>query len=383
MKKWQLRKNIKVGCIIFCMAIIGSLAALSYSNYKNPNVDEKKVPLYSYESEGKVNYEVSLKPNTLYDTQSLGENLVYLSNLVDYVDATYMYGFTGEREAEIQGNYEIHAVIEGYNGDGDKLTTVWKKEIPLLAKTNFQANDNKILITKNISLKLQDFNDIANKISNEIKFSTQTKVTTYMNVELSAKTDKGIIEKKSTSSLEVPLAGSYFKIIKNESEKKPEALEEVKQVQKSLDIKLLALLGTGIVLAVITLLILLFGTQSVEMDKFTKKLKKIFKKYGTRLVALNSEITAPSELQSRVHSMEDLVRISDELGKPIIYKHSYNYKGDAKFWVIDEDRFYVFELEVVEPVSGPTSKGHSFKDRVKANGIQERGLGDGVSLDGH
>ncbi|MBP1759598.1 MAG: hypothetical protein H6Q63_515 [Firmicutes bacterium] len=374
MKKKQLRRDIRLGSMILCIVIIGALTIISCVKYKYPGFNEEKVALYRYESQGKVNYDVFLNPNSLYDKRSLGEDQVYLSNLVDSIDTTYSYSFTGEREAEIKGYYEILAVIEGYSGEGDERTTLWKKEIPLFAKTSFEATDKKFSVTKKIPLKLANFNDFAKKVSEEIKVNTQAKITTLMNVELSAKTDKGVIEKKSTSSIEVPLAGSYFKIIKKQSETKPEVLEDVKQVQRSIDMKLLTLLGTGIGISVVALLILLFGTQSVKVDILTKKLKQIFKKHGTRLVALNSEIAATSEHQSKVHSMEDLVRISDELGKPIIYKHSYDYKENSKFWVIDEARFYIFELEVAG------AKGPSLKDRVKTNGAKERETGDGVFL---
>lgn len=47
----------------------------------------------------------------------------------------------------------------------------------------------------------------------------------------------------------------------------------------------------------------------------------------------------------------------------------------SKFWVIDEDRFYLFELEVAE------SRVSSFKERVNANGDKERGASNGVPLD--
>ena len=348
MKKRQLPRDIRLSSLVLCIAVIGVLITLSYSKYKNPSFDEEKVSLYSYESHGKVNYEVFLKPNSLYDKKSLGEDQVYLSNMVDSIDTNYSYGFTGEREAELKGSYEILAVIEGYNVEGDKLTTIWKKEIPLLAKTSFEAKDNKFSLTKKISLKLKDFNDITQKISDESKVNTQTKVTTFMNVVLSATTDKGVIEKRSTSSIEIPLSGSFFKIIKKQNESKPEALQEVKKVQRPIDLKLLTLLGTGIAISVVALLILLFGTQSVEVDAFAKKLKKIFKKHGSRLVALDCEIVAAHELQSKVLSMEDLVRMSDEIGKPIIYKHSDKFKENSKFWVIDKDRFYVFQLELAE-----------------------------------
>ncbi|MCO1600937.1 DUF5305 family protein [Desulfosporosinus nitroreducens] len=346
MRKGQIRKDIRLGSIILCMAILGvSLTLLSFK-FINPGFNENMVPLYSYESQGKVNYEVTLKPNSLYDKKSLGEDQVYLSNLVDFIDTTYSYNFTGERVAEVKGNYEIVAVIEGYIGEGDRLTTLWRKEIPVLANNNFSIKDKTFSITKKMSLKLQDFNDIVQKISEESKVTAQTKVTASMNVVFDAKTDKGEIKKTSESSIEIPLAGSYFMINKKQGENLSEAIEEVKLVPRAVDTKLLTLGGTGIGIVVVALLILIFKTQSVEENVFDSKLKKIFKRHGTRLVALSSEIAPKSELQSRVRSMEDLVKISDELLKPIVYKHSDNDKENSKFWVIDEDRFYFFQLEV-------------------------------------
>lgn len=375
MKKKQLRKDLRLGCIILCIAIVGVLSILSFNTYKNPGSNETKASLYKYVSQGAVNYEVLLKPNSLYDAGKLGEDQVYLSNLVESIDTTYSYGFSGERAAEIKGTYEIHAVIEGYSGEGDKVITLWKKEVPLVAKTSFEANDNKFSITKKIPISLIDINNITKKISDESKVTAQTKVTTFMNVELSAKTDQGIIEKKSTASLEIPLSGTYFKITKTQNESKPEALEKTNKVQQPINGMLLTMLGIGIIIAVMVFLVLLLRTQSVEVDSFGKKLKKIFKKHGTRLVALNSEIVAGYDLQSNVHSMDDLVRISDELGRPIIYQHSDHYKDRLTFWVMDEDRYYVYELEETE------SSGHYLRERVQTSAATKGRAGDGVTLD--
>lgn len=103
--------------------------------------------------------------------------------------------------------------------------------------------------------------------------------------------------------------------------------------------------GIGIAILLLALLGLIFGTQKAEVDPIVKELKKIFKNHGTRLVALDSDTIAPDEHLSKVHSIDDLVRISDELGKPIVYKHSNDYKENTRFWVFDENRYYVFDLK--------------------------------------
>lgn len=375
MKKIQVRRNLRLGIMLICIALIVVLAVLSFIRYKYPGVEEKKVLTYSYESKDKVNYEVFLKPNSLYATKSLGEDQVYFANLIDYVDTAFTYEFTGEREAEIKGSYDIYAVVEGYTGEGDKLTTLWKKQFPLVAKTNFEANDKKYAITKKIPWRLSDYNAFAEKIKEETKISTQAKVSTYMNVELSAKTDKGVIEKKSTTSLEVPLASNYFKITKKQGEGKPEAIVETKSVPRPLNKNLLMGCGVGIGVLFIALLFLIFGTQKAVIDPFVKELKKIFKKHGTRLVALESELAATSEQQNKVHSIEDLVRVSDELGRPIIYKHCQNYKENSKFWVIDGNRYYVLDLREI------IGYGNSLKEKVKIPIARNRTEGDSQSMD--
>lgn len=345
MRKIQLKKELRLSILTLCTLALGLLVVLMYINFKNPGFVDKKVSLYNYSSLGKVDYQVSLKPNSLYNQKVLGEDQVYLTNLVDTIDSIFSYEFSGESAAEIKGNYEIVAVIEGSSGEGDKLTTLWQKQIPLIPKTDFQANDKKLAITKKIPLDINAYNAIVKKIADETKVNAQTKVTAIMNVNFNAQTDQGVIDKKSISSLAIPLTGNYFKITKTPGENKPEALEKVEQISKPFDKRLTMLYGAAIVIALAILLYTLFGTKGLVVDQKLKEIKKIFKKHGTRLVALNSEIAAASELQNEVLSMEDLVRISDELGKPIIYKHSDDDREKSKFWVIDEDRFYVFRVE--------------------------------------
>ena len=346
MKKRQLRRNIRLGSIIIlCIVISAITTILLLKEYKYPGYVVKKVPVSSYESQGKVNYSVFLLPNSLYDQKSLGEDQTYLSSLVDYIDPTYTYSFTGERPAAITGTYEIQAVLEGYLGDKDKISTLWQKQLTLLPPTSFSVKDKKLNITQKMPLKLVDFNNLIQRISDETKIKPLSKITVSMNVVLSAKTDQGVLQKKSTTSLEFPLSGNYFTITKDQAQSKPEVIEETQKVLKPQNKILLVSLGLLTAAALIGLGILLFGTEGMVIEKYayTKELKKIFKKHGTRLAALDSELTAAGEQQSIVHSIEDLVKISDELGKPIVYKYN-DLDEISRFWVIDDNRFYVYVL---------------------------------------
>lgn len=330
--------------IIICVVLIGTLAILSLIKYRSPGVYEKTVALYNYEVKDNIDYKVILKPNSLYDTNSLGEDEVYLSNLVDHLETFYTYEFKGEREAEIKGSYEIVAIAEGYFGEGEKLTTLWKRRFPLVEKTSFETKDKQLSISQRVPIRLNDYSAFTRQINEATSIDTQAKLSVVMNLELYAQTDQGQIEKKSVTSLVIPLNSSYFKISKILGENKPEAIEEIQVEQRPFNKNFFIGYGLGIGILLLALFVILFGTQKAEVDLFVKELKKIFKKYGTRLVALNSEI-AEGTSQINVHAIDDLVRISDELGKPIMYKHNDDYKGNLRFWVIDEDKYFIFDLK--------------------------------------
>ncbi len=75
-----------------------------------------------------------------------------------------------------------------------------------------------------------------------------------------------------------------------------------------------------------------------------KTLNKIFKKHGNRLVALKINIE-PAEQYINVRDIEDLVRIADEINKPIMYKYSSTPQEITRFYIIEENTLYLFDLK--------------------------------------
>ena len=76
-----------------------------------------------------------------------------------------------------------------------------------------------------------------------------------------------------------------------------------------------------------------------------KQLSKIFKSHGTRLVAINNEIGTTFGMYYKVKSIEDLVRIADELGRPILYRYSTDPKEITKFYIHDDKSMFSFNLK--------------------------------------
>lgn len=342
--KRKLNKSLRLSLICISLVLLVAGAFLLERQIADPGTLEKKVPVYSYRNKGAVEYKVLLKENSIYPQKVIGENEIYLTKLVDQLKSTFKYEFTGEKAIDIKGDYEIVGILEAYNAEDEGTRTVWKKRFTFVPKTEFQARDKKLSITRNVSLNIEALNKFLTSVSEANEITLPAKFTVFMNVHLKSITDGGRIKETISPSITMPLNESYFEIVKKEIDL-PGAIEQTETVPQPLNKIQFALCAAVLLLAGASLFYLLMYTCSKENDQFTRQLNRIFKKHGNRLVALNNDIAMTSERAYKVKSIEDLVRVADEIGKPIMYRFSRDHYKISQFYVIDDTCSYIFNLE--------------------------------------
>ncbi len=312
-----------------------------------------------------------LKPNMLYSQPSMGEGETYITATVDQIRASFNYQFTGEEPANIKGDYEIVAVMEGYTGRQEKeqTKTIWKKETVYLPKTSFNMQGQEFSVSKNVSVKLEDYNNFISALAESTKINTQSRLSVIMRVNLKAETEHGVIEEKAAPAIIIPLGTSYFEIAKNEINQ-PGALEKTQKVRQPINKSKVAAYGVGLAGGIIALIYLIFFTNATQKDLYAKQLDQIFKKHGSRLVALERDAGMAHDDFYKVYSFEDLVRISDELGQPIMYKFSEDYKDISKFYVTVEQNTYLFDLKEYVNRQLKEQKQKKVKPKAKNEAVQ-------------
>jgi hypothetical protein len=183
-----------------------------------------------------------------------------------------------------------------------------------------------------------------------------------MNIDLTGITDKGPIEKSISPSLIIPLDVDMFEITEENIVDQTEAIEEIKQVQKPINKNLIIIYGIILVFLIIALIILIFFTKlACEKNPLEKELSRIFKKYGDRLVALNSDISITNS--KNVNSIEDLVKIADEIERPIVYKYCEN-KEINKFYVSDVNEMFLLDLKYLDNSEQTNDKKDIMEDII-------------------
>ena len=344
-KKLKINKLLRLIIIIAAVLILCALSFLLYKEAKVPKIEEKTVKLYSYTHKSSADYKVLLKPNSLYTDTSLEEGQYYIANYVDGIQSTFYYEFKGEGPADIKGYYEIAAVVEGYTVVEKEHITIWKKKFTLVPRKDFEVNDTILSLTEDVNIKLSEYTAFAGAIVEESKVQIPLQLNVYMDVNLKADTGKSPAEAKMTPAITIPLDARYFMIAESDEKEVPGSVEETQKVQLPPDKLKIRIYICGLAASGIMILGLVLFTEPIRKSSFAIKLDKIFKQHGSRLVALNSELlTASLDNCSIVRDIEDLVRVSDEMGRPIMYEYSEDYKDMVHFYVLDDKRTYIYIL---------------------------------------
>ena len=345
--KLKINKKLKITLIIVLIILIGSSSLLLYREVNIPKYEEQNNTLFSYNNKGTANYQVFLKPNNLYKENPLGPEKIYITEFVDYLSTNFNYEFSGDKEAEVKGKYNIIARVTGYTYEGENFVSIWEKDYPIVQDKNFSFNGKNREINEEVNLYLTEYNKFVEETIQSTKINCDTSLTIMMEINLTGLTDKGTFEENISPNLVVPLNTSLFKITTNNIDK-PGVIEETIQVQLPLDKNIVTLIGIVIGISVLGLIFLLFFTKDApKKDALKKALNNIFKKHGARLVALTSNVNTSNA--KNVVSIDDLVRLADEINKPIFYIHSDDYKEINKFFIINNYEIFVLDLENLVP----------------------------------
>lgn len=365
MKKWTLKKNTRQRVIaVLLFFLVLALAGL-YWSYTRPAETTVDYTAFPYSQESTLDYRVYLLPNELYEETYLEPGRAYISALTDYISTEFAYRFSAGSKADIDGEYSVTANIVALTGQEDYL--VWEKNFPLLAPEAFHVHGKDVFLREEVILPFSEYVALANSIVETTGFSPQKlNLRVNYNVGLAADTPEGAIEETAASELIIPLSGNVFTVggSLEDSETGGIPASRVEPVPYFEE----ARSGFALLSILLVLFLLIFIQVTVgkeERNKFVKKrLSHILKQYRDRIVKCTEKISASGHDNILlVASFEDLLKIADELGKPIFYQNGQNGQNEENyehsFFVFSEQYAYRYNLgEVFSAPLGVLSQKH-------------------------
>lgn len=338
-KKKKIPVKIRIPLIaILTLLVIGSFFSAFAATLEKPNTTEKIITLCNYYQQGRFYYIVHLKNNTVYDNKTtlLPNEATIFKKITDYINASFNYNFNTDCNYTINGSYTLEAEIE---------TDIWEKEYILIPKTTFNTNNFDIQFPINIT----HYENIIKNITNEIGITAQNPLLNITCIiTITAQTDHGFIYEYFTPKLTIPLQKNIIEIKGNLTQSKQGAIQTI--IKTTAPKKTNNTINISVTTAIFFLLPLIPFTVFTENDytkptKTEKQIQKIKKKYGEWIVEINNPLNIPTDANTvSMNTIDDLVKTSEELGKPILY-HASEIEKKHVFYVLDDSTYYIHILQ--------------------------------------
>ncbi|WP_449241151.1 DUF5305 family protein [Desulfoscipio gibsoniae] len=330
--KYYLNKKIRLALILLC--ILSFLAALCflYYLYRKPAEIVKEVPTYTYEHQGDIFYRADIKPNMVFrETTVMGPDKTIYRDLMDSFTSICAYRFKGSQPAEIKGTYNVTAALEAKD--------MWKLNYVLIPQTSFSRSGKEVSFRAERAIDLGYFEQVIKQVDEELGVNAREPILTIKtNIDLEADTGGQVLKDKLTPTMIIPLTSGSFQVGDDElTVKKKGLLTKEVMVSNPIRSKLIYAYVAAITSGVLLLMLLLLTQNKPLIQDQRKNIqefwKEFWKKYGDCIIKTNNEIS-PTKFVS-VNSMEDLVRVADELAKPIIHKEIVSANEPAVCYVLD------------------------------------------------
>jgi len=344
---------------IIGLALLAVLLAVSaygvFYFHRLPSERTKFVELYRYGHVGTFDYSVELKPNILYNKTTVGPGEAIYLNLAQTMDIRFVYEFNCTRPAEVSGSYSVHMYLE--------LPEQWTKRFTLVSVVPFNSEG----FSFSHQLNITSINELIHAIERE----TATRAPAYNLtitpvIHVSARVGGDLIEEDFSPSMVITFAGSRL-TVEGLEHSQPKIVGETKVEPAPWDLYGIPILVSH--LRYLSYAALAGFSVAIVWAAYYKRAEpksvaeRIRKKYG-ELIADLREAPPQAKTQTviQIASIEDLVKIAESQGKPIL--HSKREQTHI-FYVLDANIRYEFTAEGIAETAEP--KKNIAKNNVKSS----------------
>jgi len=337
-------KKIRIRIIALAILIVLSTVLLYnvYAAYQLPTYTEKYNSRCDYEHDGDFHYIAHITPTSIYNNKStISPDEICFSKITDHLDIFFYYSFRCTEPAEVNGDYEIIALVESPDQ--------WKKRFIIVPMTAFNSSGRVRYadFTSSFPLNISHYNNIANEIGDEIGIRpANPKLTILTNIHTIANTGAGNVDETFSPTIEIPLNKDIIEVNGDLHQHKNGSTGKTERIyQQSVIYKRYFLLG-ALVLCLILLIVFAYIILAAKQGSRGKSREadRVKKKYGDWIV---DTVNLPSHADDRVislNSLEDLIKVAEETGKPVIHKMSTTPKGEHTYHVFDGATRYDYTL---------------------------------------
>ncbi len=324
----------KIAIYVLMVLLILSVAGSLWSYTASANQEEEYTTHY-YLQEASFDYRIYTAPNLIFEDRVLDPGNAYIASLTDFIAVDFKYNYFGESEAELKGSYGVTAKLAAYTAQQEHL--VWEKEYVLLPSKPFKTTDSDFSFKERFNIPIAEYIAFIEQIREETGFNpAELNLVVSGNVNMEVVTEDGAVSDQLSPTMIIPMKESVFTVGGELFEEKEGGIAQTRvvaavpvNVGRSIFPVLVALTAIGLVL------IRFFTVPAhVKARAYKHQVPGILKKHKERIVVTANGVTALPAGAINVLDFDELLKLADEVGRPILYPQPSSLEGSNHFFLV-------------------------------------------------
>lgn len=347
--KWP--KKIKYGVLIAGLLMTTGSIGMAIYEGRAPHKKASEAVVCTYKRDEALNYKVNVNSNKLYDQTTVPEGQYYVSNYVDSIVFQYTNTYTASVKAEVTGAYKVTTEFRGYakeqGSEGEKKVTIWSKSEVLKPNQSFSQIADSYQINEKLVVDLKKYSDFMKQLQKEENLFMPTEVILKIEGTQKARLPKEEVTIPISVMAVIPITEDYFKVEQQVGEGVNE--KQVEQVVTLLPVNYKKVIAGGIIglLGLAGCIAIGLLVEDIdEKEKRIKKIKSIYMEYGSRMIHLDHVNKEGFKNSYQLSSLEDFIKLADELDKPILVETRENL--ETVLYVTEHQDLYSYALEAID-----------------------------------
>lgn len=315
----------------------------------------KETTSLTVSEKSRTDYKVCVKENDYYEEECLDKGMLYIANLIDYINVDFNYELTSDKEVDYDYTYYVEAEVNVFaKNDPTNIMYTDTKRI-LEEKTKKVDNTSLLQIKENVKIKYDEYNSLIRDFKTEygVNADSNIKIKLYVKPNIEYSQFENLVAKDEVMmELIIPLTEKQINIkaetkdldnTKSYSDKKMAAINYV-------------FLGSGtitLLLGLVATTVLISSLTKKERNKspYRKEVDKILREYDDIITETDTIIDPDETEYSYVDckSFNELKNMALNIKAQIIYSElkELHRKQRTWFYIVDDSNKKIYRYAVI------------------------------------
>lgn len=339
-------KNIITYIMILAMLLVGVYCiALAQSLYNNKEI------IYSYTIKKSDNYEVLLKPNNFYTSETIPSGSYYASKSIEAFMLDYKYEFYANKDTNIEYEYDITANLIGSVKNTDNQDKViWNRQYNLINKTeNEQIYGNKFDINEKINIDYKYYSDLVSSYEKEYEITIDAILKIYLNVHYNinlSEFNEDMQKVDDCIELDIPITDTITYLEENyENENTVDIFSTSQNIITKENIMIAIGIFCIIGATALSIIVIIKNRKKDAETIYKNRLNKILKYYRDLIITVTNKPNFDNLKMLEISKLEDLIDVAEQNQSNIIH-YEVTKNKENHLYVIINDYVYVYIMTI-------------------------------------